>query len=42
MEHKDRGFVGKHYLIKQDFGQEELHQREAECTREDDPGGSAA
>ena len=29
MEHKDRGFVGKHYLMKQAFGQEELHQREA-------------
>lgn len=38
MEHKDRGFVGKHYLIKQAFGQEELHQREAVCTREDPPG----
>ena len=22
MEHKDRGFVGKHYLMKQAFGQE--------------------
>jgi len=42
MEHKDRGFVGKHYLIKQAFGQEELHQREAVCTREDPPGCSAA
>ena len=41
MEHKDRGFVGKHYLMKQAFGQEELHQREAVCTREDPPGCSA-
>ena len=41
MEHKDRGFVGKHYLMKQAFGQEELHQREAVCTREDPPGCSS-
>ena len=38
MEHKDRGFVGKHYLIKQAFGQEELHQRE-ECVPERIPPG---
>ncbi len=34
---KEHGFVGKHYLMKQAFGQEELHEREAVCTREDPP-----
>ncbi len=35
---KEHGFIGKHYLMKQAFGQEELHEREAVCTREDPPG----
>ncbi len=34
---KEHGFIGKHYLMKQAFGQEELHEREAVCTREDPP-----
>ncbi len=34
---EEKGFVGKHYLMKQAFGQEELHKREAVCTREDLP-----
>ncbi|MCI8505951.1 MAG: aldehyde dehydrogenase [Lachnospiraceae bacterium] len=34
--------VGKHYRMKQAFGQEELHEREAVCTREDPPGCQAA
>lgn len=34
---REHGFVGKHYLMKQAFGQEELHEREAVCTREDPP-----
>ena len=42
MEQKERGFVGKHYLMKQAFSQEELHRREAVCTREDPPGCTAA
>lgn len=42
MEQKERGFVGKHYLMKQAFSQEELHRREAVCTREDSPGCTAA
>lgn len=38
MEQKnEHGFIGKHYLMKQAFGQEELHEREAVCTREDPP-----
>ncbi len=38
MERKnEHGFIGKHYLMKQAFGQEELHEREAVCTREDPP-----
>lgn len=28
-QEKEHGFVGKHYLMKQAFGQEELHEREA-------------
>lgn len=34
---KEHGFIGKHYLMKQAFGQEELHERESVCTREDPP-----
>lgn len=37
MEKKEHNFVGKHYLMKQAFGQEELHEREAVCTREEPP-----
>ena len=36
-QEREHGFVGKHYLMKQAFGQEELHEREAVCTREDPP-----
>ena len=41
-QEKEHGFVGKHYLMKQAFGQEELHEREAVCTREDPPACMAA
>lgn len=34
--------IGKHYRMKQAFGQDELHEREAVCTREDQPGCQAA
>lgn len=42
MEKNEHAFVGKHYLMKQAFGQEELHEREAVCTREDPPACTAA
>lgn len=42
MENKEQVFLGKHYRMKQAFSQEELHQREAVCTREDPPACSAA
>ena len=42
MEKKDNHFVGKHYLKKQAFGQEELHEREAVCTREEPPACTSA
>lgn len=42
MEKKEHAFVGKHYLMKQAFGQEELHEREAVCTREDPPECTAS
>lgn len=42
MEKKEHHFVGKHYLMKQAFGQEELHEREAVCTREEPPACTAA
>lgn len=42
MDKKEHAFVGKHYLMKQAFGQEELHEREAVCTREDPPPCSAS
>ncbi len=42
MEKKENTFVGKHYLMKQAFGQEELHERERVCTREEPPGCQAA
>ena len=38
MEKKESALVGKHYLMKQAFGQDELHEREAVCTRTDPPG----
>lgn len=38
----EKQVIGKHYLMKQAFGQEELHEREAVCTREDAPGCQAA
>lgn len=41
-QEREHGFVGKHYLMKQAFGQEELHEREAVCTREDPPACMAA
>ena len=34
--------IGKVYRMKQAFGQDELHEREAVCTREDPPGCQAA
>ena len=37
MEKKESALVGKHYLMKQAFGQDELHEREAVCTRTDPP-----
>lgn len=37
MEKKEHAFIGKHYLMKQAFGQEELHEREAVCTRGEAP-----
>ena len=42
MEKKEEVYLGKHYRMKQAFGQEELHQREAVCTREEPPGCQAA
>ena len=42
MEKKEHGFIGKHYLMKQAFGQEELHEREAVCTRGEAPSCKAA
>lgn len=42
MDKKKHAFVGKHYLMKQAFGQEELHEREAVCTREDPPACTSA
>ncbi len=39
---KEYGFIGKHYRMKQAFGQEELHEREAVCTREDPPACMAS
>ena len=42
MEKKEHHFVGKHYLMKQAFGQEELHEREAVCTREEPPACTSA
>ena len=43
MGKKKKKFIwGKHYRMKQAFGQEELHQREAVCTREEPPGCQAA
>lgn len=43
MEQKNgHGFIGKHYLMKQAFGQEELHERESVCTREDPPACMAS
>lgn len=42
MDKKEHAFVGKHYLMKQAFGQKELHEREAVCTREDPPACTAA
>ena len=42
MEKKEHGFAGKHYLMKQAFDQEELHRREAVCTREEPPQCSAS
>ena len=39
---KEHGFIGKHYLMKQAFGQEELHERESVCTREDPPACAAS
>lgn len=39
---KEHGFIGKHYLMKQAFGQEELHERESVCTREDPPACTAS
>lgn len=43
MEQKnEHGFIGKHYLMKQAFGQEELHEREAVCTRDDPPACTAS
>lgn len=41
-QEREHGFVGKHYLMKQAFGQDELHEREAVCTREDPPACTAA
>lgn len=41
-QEREHGFVGKHYLMKQAFGQEELHRREAVCTREDPPACMSA
>ncbi len=41
-QEREHGFVGKHYLMKQAFGQEELHEREAVCTREDPPACMSA
>ncbi|MBS6398006.1 MAG: 4Fe-4S dicluster domain-containing protein [Clostridiales bacterium] len=37
MENKELALVGKHYLMKQAFGQDELHEREAVCTRGEEP-----
>mgnify|MGYP002792607828 FL=1 len=42
MEKKEHNFAGKHYLMKQAFGQEELHEREAVCTREEPPQCTAS
>lgn len=42
MEKKEHAFIGKHYLMKQAFGQEELHEREAVCTRGEAPSCKAA
>lgn len=42
MEKKESALVGKHYLMKQAFGQDELHEREAVCTRTDPPPCMAA
>lgn len=42
MENKEQVFVGKHYRMKQAFSQEELHRREAVCTREEPPACTAA
>lgn len=39
---KESTFVGKHYLMKQAFDQEELHRREAVCTRDELPQCSAS
>lgn len=41
-QEREHGFAGKHYLMKQAFGQEELHEREAVCTREDPPACTAS
>lgn len=37
----EKQVIGKQYLMKQAFSQEELHEREAACTREDPPGCQA-
>lgn len=42
MEKKESALVGKHYLMKQAFGQDELHEREAVCTRTDPPPCTAS
>ncbi|HCT91617.1 MAG TPA: aldehyde dehydrogenase [Lachnospiraceae bacterium] len=38
----EKQVIGKQYLMKQAFSQEELHEREAVCTRDDPPGCQAA
>lgn len=42
MDTREPAVIGKHYRMKQAFDQEELHRREAVCTREDPPPCEAA